>query len=432
MTNLVLPAEGTYYDFERDMIDNEPPGLFPGDQISYFGVLRNILAEHMQLNIINRMDQWYLNLDPRTVGIEDLPEWEEQLGLPPIPHDYITAVPEAFRRALIISRHEQGPFTRERRDRVIEQFVAATFGHAVSFGLDGLSLDPGGVPLAADTAVLHASYRVYEDVRNYAYEVQIVNTINPDVTALLRELKRITPAPTSANVVVNNSLSEINDYGLAMRNLQPAAYYRLAGNAQDSSGYANHGTLNGSPSSVAPPGLLHPAASAGGAYDFDGVDDYVSIPSSSQVGNITHGFALHTVARMAVLPAAGHYRPMIANASLTDYLLINELGAVVFSAVLDGVQQVVQSANGVAPINTTLHIVGNYNTAAKRMELWVNNSVVASATKTGNAAMTGIWYIGAGVGDFFRGVIDEAVIFDRTLTSAEIAELYNQSIGVVT
>jgi len=283
MTDFTLVAEADYSDIERDLIENEPPGLFPVDQNSAWGQMRKLYADYLQGNFVERLEDWYLNLDPRTALASDFPEWEEMLGIPDQ-----TGKTDNARRAFISSRREQGPFTRSRRNRIIESFIAATFGVSLSFGSSGILLDAGGAPLLADTVPLPSTYRVYEDVTGRSYLVRIVSEITPDIAGLTRELKRVTPAGIS--FTIDNSLSgtAILDYHRDVMQDQPVLKLGLGGVATDGSYYANHGTLNGGP--VGANSLVPNMPGANRALTFDGVDDFISIPSASQINNITDTF----------------------------------------------------------------------------------------------------------------------------------------------
>jgi hypothetical protein len=81
MPELAIPDEGQYGDIERDFIDNEPPGLFPGDQNSYWGQARKVFADSLQV-LADQLSAWYDNLDPRTVDENDIGYWEEEYGIP--------------------------------------------------------------------------------------------------------------------------------------------------------------------------------------------------------------------------------------------------------------------------------------------------------------------------------------------------------------
>ena len=429
MVYLALPPEGTYSDVELDYIDLEPPGLLPQDQNSVWGQIRHTLAEHMQGNLVDKLEEWYNNLDPNTVNHDDLPEWEQQVGLPPIPHDYVTGVPDSFRKALILSRFPKGPFTRARRNSLIEQFIKATFGAGVSFDASGVILDASGVPLFADALALPSTYRVYEDIRNFAYQVQILNTITPDTATLLRELKYITPSPTSAGITINNSLSEINDYSLAMRNTQPVGHWPLAGSAADASGYANNGTLTGSPASVASPGLLAATATSGGCYDFDGVDDQISVPNQAWL-NPLYGVslaawinpdsgALGAPPNKRILYKSGQYELSLSSGNFLPSI-VNTTG--------------LHSPAGTYPLTagTTYFLVVTCDTKEFRVYM---NGVLKESQATNGAQLvttTNLVYIGSRNGSgYFDGRIDEPAIWNYALSQAQITELYNQGIGVI-
>jgi hypothetical protein len=189
MVNLAIPPETAYTDIERDLIDNEPPGLFPGDQISVWGQVRKVFADYMQYNLADVLNEWYMNLDPRTVGIGDVPEWEYMLDTPEN-----SALSVERRRSFLASRREQGAFTRSRRRRLVESFITATFGPATDFTPDGLPFDASGITLYSGITSLAGTYNIVENVPNFSYDVRILNTITIDTAGLTRELKRITPS----------------------------------------------------------------------------------------------------------------------------------------------------------------------------------------------------------------------------------------------
>jgi hypothetical protein len=189
MTNLTLAPEGTYSDIEQDFIENEPPGLFPGDQTSVWGQVRKTYADYLQV-IADLLTIWYGNLDPATVNIDDIPEWEYMLDLP----SGNTTLSEDQRRAAILARFERGPFTRSRRARVIESFIQVTFGTPTLFDTSGIPITTDGITLFAGVVDVSSSYEVFEDIPNFEYNVYVLTSVGADVVGMERELKRITPA----------------------------------------------------------------------------------------------------------------------------------------------------------------------------------------------------------------------------------------------
>lgn len=198
MPELAIPDEGTYGEIERDLIDNEPPGLFPGDQNSYWGQVRKVFADYLQV-LADKTEQWYANLDPSTVDENDIHNWENMLGVPTNPG---TGATLQQRRTFIQFRLGKGPFTRTRRQLIVEMFIAATFGEALSLTSNGLSLTAGGLSFSSGSTDFTGTYVIVEDIPNFSYQVRILDTIAPDMLGLTRELERITPAGIDFEVVL--------------------------------------------------------------------------------------------------------------------------------------------------------------------------------------------------------------------------------------
>jgi hypothetical protein len=264
MAQLTIPPQGTVSDIERDFIDNEPPGLFNQGQDSLWGQMRKVFADYLQV-VVDQLASWYFNLDPAAVDEFDMHLWEEMYG---IPTDITKTL--AARRAILAIRFEKGPFTRERRDKIIQYFIDAGSNSnaipillspiGVAFDAGGLALSPepasvaGGVPLdywvaplwletlapgillsptgldlssdddSTFTSDITASgfgvaltaggvplsgapqWNVLERVSAYSYDVRVLTGLSLDVAGLLRELVRITPAPISVTVTQTDAL----------------------------------------------------------------------------------------------------------------------------------------------------------------------------------------------------------------------------------
>lgn len=192
----LMPREEPYGDLELDMIENEPPGLFPDGQDSYWGQVRKLYADHLQGNIVDLLAVWYNNLDPRTVNENDIRNWEILVGLP----DFSAVRTLQQRQALVALRLLRGPFTRTFRRKIVEFFIAMTFGEAITFTSDGVALTADGVPLFSGEDSLEGTYAIVEDVENFDYQVRIKDTIAVD-DSLTRELERVTPAHMDFDVV---------------------------------------------------------------------------------------------------------------------------------------------------------------------------------------------------------------------------------------
>lgn len=191
---VTLPAERPYTDTELNWIDSEPPGLLPSDQSGLWGVARKVFADYLQREITDLMESIYNSLDPSTADARGMARWEELLGIP-----VNTGKTLEERRAFVMSRRERGPFTRSRRDRIIEAFIRTTFGPVPELGLSGIPLTGGGIPLYSGEDSLIGTYHVVEgDPTNpylRTFDIRLLPSIALDEDGLEREFNRVIPAP---------------------------------------------------------------------------------------------------------------------------------------------------------------------------------------------------------------------------------------------
>lgn len=188
-----LPPEGAYSEVERDFIDNSPPGLWPTNQDSYFGQLRKVICDQIQA-FVDLTNELFLDTFATTTNGQ-IELWEEQYGLPVNPDLSVED-----RRALIIPRRRYGPFTRARRNAIIEKFILATFGDAPRLTPSGIPLDAGGVPLFGDVHDLTGTYNVVEDIEDFSFDIRIHDTITINEMGLTREMNRVMPAHLSFTI----------------------------------------------------------------------------------------------------------------------------------------------------------------------------------------------------------------------------------------
>lgn len=426
MTQPILPPEGTYTDAERDFIDNSPFGLWPENQDSNFGQIRKVFTDIVQecideLNHLGRemfvaTSEQYLSL------------WEEQVGAPIAPAGKSTA----DRRATIFSLLRFGPFTRARVNTLIEGFLTPTFGAAATFTPSGISLDAGGVPLFSGATDLLGAYRVYYNPQNFSYEVWIRSDVTPDLAALSNALSRITPAHMS--FTIDNTHDPVLDYFRTVRNKQPVFYLRMGSDANDSSGYGNNGAIvGGGLAAIASPGLLDvDVADGNGAYDFDGVDDKITVAVTPSLGLVGIGsFSVEAWVRADALPGAGIYPPIV-HCNVFN-LRINSSGEQNKIAFFVGSGEPRVQTDSPVVVGQVYHVVGVYDAATETSKLYVDGQLadsvlhdppVSPINATFSVGGDGTWYL--------NGALDEVAIYDRALTDAEVAENYNTGIGVPT
>lgn len=189
-----------YSETELSWIEAEPYGLFPADQDSFWGGLRKVFADYMETNLFKKLSTYWRNLEPKTVDDSDVVNWEIQFE---IPVDESKSI--GVRRNFVISHAERGAFTRARRARVIEVFLSTSIpGPLIQFTAAGIPFTEEGIPFYAGDFDPTSVYRVVEDIPNFAYEVQVLNTVDIDTAGLMRELKRITPAPIDDGITITS------------------------------------------------------------------------------------------------------------------------------------------------------------------------------------------------------------------------------------
>lgn len=195
MASPAIPAEGTYSNVELSFIEKSPPGLWPENQDSYFGQLRKVICDEIQ-SWVDLMMTLYQEMFPATAG-SYISLWEEEVGLPVAP----TGKTLQDRRTLVQPRRYYGPFTRGRRNAIIEQYILPTLGgDAATLTPGGLDLS-AGVPLYSGVSSLTGTYAVVESVTTFSFTIRIKNTITPDEAGLRKELDRVVPAGLSYSIV---------------------------------------------------------------------------------------------------------------------------------------------------------------------------------------------------------------------------------------
>ena len=177
----------------------------------------------------------------------------------------------------------------------------------------------------------------------------------------------------------------------------------------DVSGNSNTGTLvNFSSGNPWTTGKL------GNALTFDGVNDYVTIPTISVATNIT----VSAWVKSPTLGTFGSNMFIVSKSPVnTNWNLFLEAGSLIWRST----NQITTSRPS---SNVWHHIAATQaNTAAK---IYVDGVQIQSGTMNAIANGGGAILIGQyGAGYFFNGLIDEVRIYNRVLSGAEIQDLFN-------
>ena len=200
----------------------------------------------------------------------------------------------------------------------------------------------------------------------------------------------------------------------------PVGYWALddggGTQAADGSGNGNPGTLvNG------------PTWSTGrwsGGLSFDGVNDYVDVGNGASL-NPTSAISLAAWVNPSTI---GPTQMILAkrNGPNNQYFLrIGATGKVRFNLTAGGALSGPPDSTTTLAPNTWYHVVGTYDGGQTR--LYLNGVQESSAAKTGLMADNGVnVQIGRYINDqYFGGSIDDARVYDRALSAAEVAALAN-------
>ena len=208
-------------------------------------------------------------------------------------------------------------------------------------------------------------------------------------------------------------------------------HYAFNGNTQDGSGYNHHGTLNGA--------LLNVDATNASdkAYEFDGVDDYIEVPSSS---TLQAQFPL-TIAMWVYLDDSS---------DAGNRMFLNDTAYAGYSMTMSGLNlgQVALSygnnnpGGGGGPLQARRTLTSSTRLNSQKwhyivgiirgfndMELYIDGVRDLSATYDGGASAMVFTNKGGAVGHssnfYFKGKLDDICVWKRDLSSLEVTQLYS-------
>ncbi len=180
--------------------------------------------------------------------------------------------------------------------------------------------------------------------------------------------------------------------------------------ALDSSGYGNHGTINGA---------THEGGILGSALRFDGMNDYVQIPAMGGYGALT---------------LAVWIKPEVLNTNILNSspFILHCRGAGFYLRAEDGSTSGYLGYTDTIQTNQWSHIVATWD--GNTMDLYLNNK--SQGQRLFNGGSTSKLRIGTvTLGRYFNsgqvwfdGFIDEVFIYEQALTSAQIQQHYAEGL----
>lgn len=206
--------------------------------------------------------------------------------------------------------------------------------------------------------------------------------------------------------------------------------HREEGDAVDLSGNGNGGTITGATRGVAGRGGLQ-------AFSFDGTDDGVDVgdvpplTASSLEDSVTVSAWVYPRDAGSIQSIAGKASDLNNDnyrLSITD---TNSDGTYGFSGYIDSTDASLQIEGGAVTANEWSHTALTYNGA--EMNVYVDGASTATDTTVGGAlaSSTSPFTIGSRGGDsqFMDGLICDVRVYNRALSSNELAELYEWGAG---
>lgn len=199
------------------------------------------------------------------------------------------------------------------------------------------------------------------------------------------------------------------------------AWYPLNGNANDMSGFSNHGTANGPILVVGRDGLQY------GAYLFDNSSDFINIPDSPSL-RLTE-WTICIWVRIDQFYGRTILGKLSDDNGKYNYAIIEGGSSVVRSQyeLCNNDSDHYSNASGV-PAGQWVFFVSRRNAATGEHSTFLNGTMASNATYN-NVPCANNRDLRLGAADYhpaFYGAMDNVRIYNRPLSETEIMELYNE------
>jgi hypothetical protein len=174
------------------------------------------------------------------------------------------------------------------------------------------------------------------------------------------------------------------------------------------------------------------------ALSFDGIDDHMEMPYIPEY-DCADGITVMAFCRWDVDPATGDSYATIASAGEHQWILMHSGVTPPGPGVNEFFEFAVETDQGrnwswsnTQPVDGVwYHLTGVYDPVGEAIRLYVNGTLENTTWHNGTINVVGMdltvgnrWHSGAH-DRYFRGDIDELIIFDRALTASEIARHYH-------
>lgn len=281
-------------------------------------------------------------------------------------------------------------------------------------------------------AVVLLSFMYFAAPANADFSAQLLQTYLQDAAAAIANKGYFSAPLESAN---NSNTSGIRKMLAATPDsvcMQASAYgtavpeglvgywkldQNVSGAVPDDSGNAVSGILGGGTADYSP--VWVEGGKAGGAYVFDGLNDYIGLSSSATFPNETSPRTMCGWGKADSAAAGWAWIASYGYAGISNAMFIGRNGAALYG----GGYGDDLTVPGFWQVGVWNHICLAYDGSTAR--LYANGVQVNNASKSWNLT-SNVAYIGKQVSGFepWNGEIDEVRIYSRALSAAEIRELY--------
>ncbi len=283
-----------------------------------------------------------------------------------------------------------------------------------------------------------------------AKDSAIVSVLNPRI--LPRDTVVCKGAQVNIRGRVNNNAGSNSSCGYMLSGINTGlvSWYPFCGNANDGSGNANHGTVNGAT-------LTNDRfGNTNSAYYFNGTSDYIQISLASMLNKIPANTSFTSSVWVKTADNHGPVISMQGTGGIEYDFHIGTLADIVQSPgnygilVRDNCCGTGNNIFGSSVVNNNWHMLTIVRTSNGTIKLYKNGTLEAtsSASQSGQLQFTTpylnlgadrAWVVGSGQGcnscntnnqQHLNGVIDDVGFWNRELSSSEISQLYtiqNQS-----
>jgi len=196
------------------------------------------------------------------------------------------------------------------------------------------------------------------------------------------------------------------------------SWWPADGEANDIQGI-NHGTLQN--------GATFGVGQVGGAFQLDGVDDFVLVPDSNALDLTRYTFETWIYSQ----PFSAEFRTILSKGEFfqENYALFLYSDGVLHHVVhVGGVRYSVNTPPHAVPFNTWVHVAGTYDGTV--LTTYVNGQVAGTLSLVGQADTNSrALRIGHREADvypsYFDGFIDELAVYNQALSASEIHAIFN-------